>query len=68
LLYLALKKYSWHGDIKPDNILLVKGRYKLADFGFTKFAPVAHGKSSSVPTQYLDGFTDSYGKLSDKSY
>ncbi|CAM1504861.1 Fc.00g024520.m01.CDS01 [Cosmosporella sp. VM-42] len=28
---------GWHGDIKPDNILHVRGEFKLADFGFSKF-------------------------------
>ncbi|CAH0046485.1 unnamed protein product [Clonostachys solani] len=28
---------GWHGDIKPDNILSVRGQFKLADFGFARF-------------------------------
>ena len=27
----------WHADIKPDNILNVGNRWKLADPGFSKF-------------------------------
>src|SRR5437016_1571307 len=29
--------YSCHADIKPDNILLVGGEFKLADPGFARF-------------------------------
>jgi serine/threonine protein kinase len=29
--------YGWHADIKPDNILRVKGKFKLADPGFATF-------------------------------
>jgi thiamine kinase-like enzyme len=51
----------WHADIKPNNILLVNGRFKLADFGYSAFTPVAKTKSGMVPTDYIHGFTDSYG-------
>jgi len=33
LAYLVYKKQIYHRDIKPQNILLVKGRFKLSDFG-----------------------------------
>ena len=26
-----------HRDLKPDNILIHQGLYKIADFGFAKF-------------------------------
>jgi hypothetical protein len=51
----------WHADIKPDNILLVHGRFKLADFGFSGFSPVERTKSGTVPTQHIHGFTNTYG-------
>lgn len=50
----------WHADIKPDNILRVHGQFKLADFGYSKFAPVTDSKR--VPTEFIDGFTDTYGE------
>lgn len=54
-----LTKCRWHGDIKPDNILRVKGEFKLADFGFTQFkvrTPGAHD-----PKTQLHGLTRSFG-------
>ncbi|KAH8887377.1 hypothetical protein GQ53DRAFT_873136 [Thozetella sp. PMI_491] len=47
---------GWHGDIKPDNILRVHGKYKLADFGFAKFE-----KNSTQGGTKMDGGTHSYG-------
>ncbi|KAI1260871.1 kinase-like domain-containing protein [Xylariaceae sp. FL1019] len=48
---------GWHGDVKPDNILHVKGEFKLADFGFTKFQRA----SETGNLTNLLGLTRSYG-------
>jgi hypothetical protein len=62
-------KSRWHADIKPDNILRVKGRFKLADPGFAKFK-----KSEAIEklkdqtkrlrdqTAMIHGGTRTYGK------
>jgi hypothetical protein len=42
--------------------LIVHGQFKLADFGYSKFAPVTDSKN--IPTGYIDGFTDTYGEFS----
>jgi serine/threonine protein kinase len=52
--------YGWHGDIKPDNILMVKGEFKLADFGFSKFTE-PDGRAVADIEQTLDGGTHVYG-------
>jgi len=31
--------HYYHGDIKPDNILLIDGKLKFIDFSFSKFIP-----------------------------
>ncbi|KAI8273262.1 hypothetical protein K4K56_002154 [Colletotrichum sp. SAR 10_98] len=50
-----VQKYvGWHGDIKPDNILRVRGEFKLADFGFTRFEKSVIGKPQ---TTYMLGGT-----------
>ncbi|KAI8170895.1 hypothetical protein K4K49_006423 [Colletotrichum sp. SAR 10_70] len=44
-----IQKYvGWHGDIKPDNILRVRGEFKLADFGFTRFEKSVIGKPQTT--------------------
>lgn len=35
-MLLATNLGRWHADIKPDNILQVQNRFKLADPGFAK--------------------------------
>ena len=57
-----LKTRSWHADIKPDNILSIRGRLKLSDFGFSSFAPVIREHARSAPTEFIKGFTDTYGE------
>ena len=69
LLLNFLTKSRWHADIKPDNILRVKGRFKLADPGFAKFK-----KSEAIEklkdqtkrlrdqTAMIHGGTRTYGK------
>jgi serine/threonine protein kinase len=56
--------FRWHGDIKPDNILRVRGEFKLADFGFTKFEKDEIGKSST----FILGGTRTYGKSTSPRY
>jgi hypothetical protein len=34
---MVLTNYMLHADIKPDNILSVEVKFKLADLGFAKF-------------------------------
>ncbi|KAF1997329.1 hypothetical protein P154DRAFT_565493 [Amniculicola lignicola CBS 123094] len=51
---------GWHADIKPDNILRVNGRFKLADFGFAKFVETSNNVDRP-PEQVLEGGTDSFG-------
>lgn len=49
----------WHADIKPDNILLVENKCKLADFGFARFVP-----ETEQARAYLAGATWTYSKQS----
>jgi serine/threonine protein kinase len=58
-----LIRYSWHADIKPDNILIVQGKFKLADPGFVKFVKSTGG----TPRELLPGGTESYGRCSTNS-
>ncbi|KAL8784971.1 MAG: hypothetical protein Q9213_003632 [Squamulea squamosa] len=49
--------HGWHADIKPDNILSVQGRFKLADPGFAKFVE----KGDKDPEEFVLGGTETYG-------
>jgi hypothetical protein len=49
----------WHGDVKPDNILRVRDKWKLADFGFAEFRRVKD--ANSQPTADMRGGTETYG-------
>jgi hypothetical protein len=50
---------SWHADVNPDNILLVDGKFKLADPGFAKFVK----KTDEDPTEILLGGTETYSTM-----
>jgi len=49
--------YGWHADIKPDNILIVQGKFKLADPGFATFVKKTDGNALAR----LCGGTETYG-------
>lgn len=51
---------SWHADIKPDNILYIRGKFKLADPGFAKWLKKTE-QTCARPTTVVDGGTDTYG-------
>jgi serine/threonine protein kinase len=54
--------YSWHADIKPDNILLVRGEFKLADPGFARFKKQKNDQQSTgKDLTVLFGGTTTYG-------
>lgn len=52
--------WGWHADIKPDNILEIQGKLKLADPGFARFKEKASG-SVTDPTTNLRGGTHTFG-------
>ncbi|KAF1996467.1 hypothetical protein P154DRAFT_320396 [Amniculicola lignicola CBS 123094] len=52
--------FGWHADIKPDNILSVGGRFKLADFGFSTFNSREAYDPFTPITQIIPGGTDIY--------
>ena len=53
-------RHRWHADIKPDNILLVQDRFKLADPGFAVFK--SKTDADSDPVAEIQGGTEAYGK------
>jgi serine/threonine protein kinase len=60
ILSMSLTGPRWHADIKPDNILSVQGKFKLADPGFAKFVR----KTENVPCISVHGGTETYGNSS----
>ncbi|KAI1122268.1 hypothetical protein F5Y10DRAFT_271233 [Nemania abortiva] len=52
--------YLWHGDIKPENILDVRGRFKLADPGEAREKTVWGPSSGEVPKIQVPGGTRSF--------
>ncbi|XTI86035.1 hypothetical protein V2W45_1233385 [Cenococcum geophilum] len=60
LEYLKEKFYGWHADIKPDKILYIRGKFKLADPGFAKWLKKTE-QTCARPTTTVDGGTDTYG-------
>lgn len=57
---LLLTLQRCHGDIKPANILSVKGRLKLADPGEAR---IELRKADGQPRTAMTGGTRSYGEL-----
>ncbi|KAF2726702.1 hypothetical protein EJ04DRAFT_173330 [Polyplosphaeria fusca] len=51
---------GWHNDIKPGNIIVVDGEYKLADPGFAKFQKSLETDRDAAPKILQDGMTQSY--------
>ncbi|WYZ36955.1 hypothetical protein EsH8_II_000461 [Colletotrichum jinshuiense] len=49
-------KKGHHGDIKPENILVVDGQWKLADFGFSQVRRLEDTRSDDRPL----GFSPTY--------
>lgn len=52
--------FRWHADIKPDNILIVQGKFKLADPGFATF--VKKKNTETEPKKVVAGGTETYSK------
>lgn len=56
--------FRWHADIKPDNIIIVHGKFKLADPGFAKFVE----KTEKIPEEIVIGGTETFGNRPQASY
>ncbi|KAF1979436.1 hypothetical protein BU23DRAFT_154737 [Bimuria novae-zelandiae CBS 107.79] len=50
---------GWHNDIKPENVIVVNGKYKLADPGFAKFQKILE-ENAPLPTIIAHGGTATY--------
>ena len=59
-----LTTIRWHADIKPDNILLVQDKFKLADPGFMKFVLDQSGSTREAVEEVIEGGTRTYGMYS----
>lgn len=60
LSLLRLTRNRWHADIKPENIIYVHSKYKLADPGFACFKKKTQDKGAAPQIQ-LHGGTNTYG-------
>jgi hypothetical protein len=47
--------------VKPENILEIDGKYKLADPGFANFKPKRDDDVFDMPVRALKGYTYTYG-------
>ncbi|KAE9961977.1 hypothetical protein BLS_001043 [Venturia inaequalis] len=52
---------GWHADVKPDNILSVRGSFVLADFGFARFQKNSTKSDDEPALETLTGGTVTYG-------
>ncbi|KAF2438416.1 hypothetical protein P171DRAFT_160681 [Karstenula rhodostoma CBS 690.94] len=53
--------HGWHNDIKPENIIVVNDKYKLADPGFAKFKKTLEQEDGeSLPKIIAHGGTATY--------
>lgn len=64
----SLIEHRWHGDIKPENILDVQGRFKLADPGeacveTVSKDPNAYRDIEEIPRTQVPGGTVSFGTM-----
>lgn len=50
-----------HCDVKPENILEIDGKYKLADPGFANFTLKRSEDVFNMPVKALKGYTYTYG-------
>ena len=60
-LLTRANRNRWHADIKPDNILEIQGKFRLADPGFAKFVERAKESSDPDPITNLTGGTHTFG-------
>jgi serine/threonine protein kinase len=56
-----LTQDRWHADIKPENIIEVGDKYKLADPGYAWFRKMEADDNGVKPLASLRGGTDTYG-------
>ncbi len=62
LLVPIIELYSdvnrWHADIKLDNVLEIRGKFRLVDPGFAKFMERPERKTDTYPMADLSGGTN----------